>query len=86
VLVSLPSAKPRALGKHHICRVPIHRHWATWLIYRVPGHSANRLPSARDMTLGKVRIAVGLFAECSLPSVTLGKYFAECNLLFAECN
>ena len=43
------------------------------------------LPSARDTTLGKVRIAVGFFAECRLPSVTLDKYFAECNLSFAEC-
>jgi len=51
-----------------------------------PEASTNPLPSARDTTLGKVRIAVGFFAECRLPSVTLGKYFAECNLSFAECN
>jgi len=29
---------------------------------------------------------VGSFAECLLPSVTLGKDFAEWNLSFAECN
>jgi hypothetical protein len=26
-----------------------------------------------------------IFAECSLPSVTLGKAFAECKMAFAEC-
>jgi hypothetical protein len=26
-----------------------------------------------------------IFAECSLPSVTLGKAFAECKIAFAEC-
>ena len=50
------------------------------------GHSAKPLPSARNPTLGKVNIAVGYFAECLLPSVTLGKDFAEWNLSFAECN
>jgi hypothetical protein len=44
------------------------------------------------LTLGKVfaecpKKALGKepFAECSLPSVTLGKAFAECKIAFAEC-
>jgi hypothetical protein len=41
-------------------------------------HSANLLPSAREKVLGKEGFADALFAEPSLPSVTLGKAFAEC--------
>jgi len=44
------------------------------------------LPSARDSTLGKAPFAVRGFAEWHLPSVTLGKAFAECKQGFAECN
>jgi hypothetical protein len=36
------------------------------------------LPSAREKVLGKEVFADALFAEPSLPSVTLGKAFAEC--------
>jgi hypothetical protein len=36
------------------------------------------LPSAREKVLGKEGFADALFAEPSLPSVTLGKAFAEC--------
>jgi hypothetical protein len=36
------------------------------------------LPSAREKTLGKEGFADALFVEPSLPSVTLGKGFAEC--------
>jgi hypothetical protein len=36
-------------------------------------------------TLGKEPFADEIFAECSLPSVTLGKAFAECKIAFAEC-
>jgi hypothetical protein len=36
------------------------------------------LPSAREKALGKEGFADALFAEPSLPSVTLGKAFAEC--------
>jgi hypothetical protein len=36
------------------------------------------LPSARQKALGKEGFADALFAESSLPSVTLGKGFAEC--------
>jgi hypothetical protein len=30
-------------------------------------------------------LSMKTFAECSLPSVTLGKAFAECKIAFAEC-
>jgi hypothetical protein len=36
------------------------------------------MPSAREKVLGKEVFADALFAEPSLPSVTLGKAFAEC--------
>jgi hypothetical protein len=35
--------------------------------------------------LGKELFADEIFAECSLPSVTLGKAFVECKIVFAEC-
>jgi hypothetical protein len=41
------------------------------------------LPSARQKVLGKEAVADVQFAERSLPSVTLGKVFAECFLGFA---
>jgi hypothetical protein len=43
------------------------------------------LPSVRKKALGKELFADEIFAECSLPSVTLGKAFAECKIAFAEC-
>jgi hypothetical protein len=36
------------------------------------------LPSAREKALGKEAFADAVFAEPSLPSVTLDKAFAEC--------
>jgi hypothetical protein len=33
----------------------------------------------------KESFADEIFVECSLPSVTLGKGFAECKIAFAEC-
>jgi hypothetical protein len=48
-------------------------------------HSAKPLPSARQKALGKDVFADEIAAECALPSVTLGKGFAECNSGFAEC-
>jgi hypothetical protein len=42
------------------------------------------LPSVRKKALGKEPFADEIFAECSLPSVTLGKAFAECKIAFAE--
>jgi hypothetical protein len=43
------------------------------------------LPSVRKKALGKEPFADEIFVECSLPSVTLGKAFAECKIAFAEC-
>jgi hypothetical protein len=48
-------------------------------------HSAKSLPSARQKVLGKEVVADVQFAERSLPSVTLGKVFAECKIAFAVC-
>jgi hypothetical protein len=48
-------------------------------------HSTKSLPSARQKVLGKEAVADVQFAERSLPSVTLGKVFAECFICFAEC-
>ena len=49
------------------------------------GHSAKSSPSARQKTLGKTSFAVKPFVECRLPSVTLGKPFAECFWGFTVC-
>jgi hypothetical protein len=38
-----------------------------------------------EKILGKEPFADKMFAECSLPSVTLDKGFAECKMAFAEC-
>jgi hypothetical protein len=43
------------------------------------------LPSARQIVLGKEAVADVQFTERSLPSVTLGKAFAECKITFAVC-
>jgi hypothetical protein len=43
------------------------------------------LSSARQKVLGKEAVADVQFVERSLPSVILGKVFAECFLGFAEC-
>jgi hypothetical protein len=43
------------------------------------------LPSAQQKVLGKEAVADVQFAERSLPSVTLGKGFAECKIAFAVC-
>jgi hypothetical protein len=43
------------------------------------------LPSAQQKVLGKEAVADVQFAERSLPSVTLGKGFAECIIAFAVC-
>jgi len=48
-------------------------------------YSAKALPSARYIALGKEPFADKSYAGGSLPSVTLGKLFAECKLGFAEC-
>jgi hypothetical protein len=51
----------------------------------VKRHSANSLPSVWQKVLGKETAADVQFPERSLPSVTLGKAFAECKIAFAEC-
>jgi hypothetical protein len=51
----------------------------------VKWHSANSLPSARQKVLDKEAVVDVQFVERSLPSVTLGKAFAECKIAFAEC-
>ena len=43
------------------------------------------LPSVRQKVLGKETAANVQFAERSLPSVTLGKAVAECEIAFAVC-
>jgi hypothetical protein len=81
-LASLPSAK-QTLGKGSVTVT-----WRRDGDFSLPSgkrHSANSLPSARQKVLGKETAADVQFAERSLPSVTLGKAFAECKIAFAEC-
>ena len=49
------------------------------------GLALGKLPSARYNALDKEVFADKLFTERPLPSVTLGKGFAECISAFAEC-
>jgi hypothetical protein len=58
---------------------------AAFLCRVLSGTQQRSLPSAREKALGKEGFADALFAEPSLPSVTLGKAFAECFQGFAEC-
>jgi hypothetical protein len=60
-----PSPSPGAVTAAFLCRV-------------LPGNRQTSLPSAREKVLDKEGFADALFAEPSLPSVTLGKAFAEC--------
>jgi hypothetical protein len=54
--------------------------------YRVSyRHSAKALLSARRKTFGKAYFAAKFYVILALPNVALGKRFAECILLFAEC-
>jgi len=75
--MSLPSVGNRTLGK------PLDAVWATFVCRVSNGHLAKALPSARKKTLGKACFAIIFFAISALPSVALGKWFAECFLLFA---
>jgi hypothetical protein len=75
---SLPRAS-RANTRQRIC----HRHLAPWrwlFFAECHGHSANSLRSARQKILGKEAVVDVQFAERSLPSITLGKAFAECKI------
>jgi hypothetical protein len=67
----LPSALSRALGK--------------WCRHGTFSLSRAVLGCARQKALSKEAFADDFFAEPSLPSAALGKAFAECILLFAEC-
>ena len=58
---------------------------AAFLCRVLPGTRQTSLPSAREKVIGKEGFADALFAEPSLPSVTLGKAFAECKIAFAVC-
>jgi hypothetical protein len=60
-----PSPSPVAVTAAFFCRV-------------LSGTRQTFLPSAREKVLGKEGFADALFAEPSLPSVTLDKAFAEC--------
>jgi hypothetical protein len=60
-----PSSSPGAVTATFLCRV-------------LSGTRQRGLPSAREKALGKEAFADALFAESSLPSVTLGKAFTEC--------
>jgi hypothetical protein len=79
-----------------LCRVPkktlgkgsvtvTWRHDSDFSLPSTKWHSANSLSSARQKVLGKEAVIDVQFAERSLPSITLGKVFAECFLGFAEC-
>jgi hypothetical protein len=61
----LPSPSPGAVTATFLCRV-------------LSSTRQRSLLSAREKALGKEGFADALFAEPSLPSVTLGKAFAEC--------
>jgi hypothetical protein len=58
---------------------------ATFLCRVLPGTRQTSLPSAREKVLDKEGFTDALFAEPSLPSVTLGKSFAECHTRQSLC-
>jgi hypothetical protein len=94
---SLPSAAWTTLGKDnffvechqgHSAKPPSPSHGAVtaaFLCRVLPGTWQRGLPSAREKALGKEGFADALFAEPSLPSVTLGKAFAECHTRQSLC-
>jgi hypothetical protein len=87
---ALPSAARKTLGKAIFVAECHRRHSAkssspspgvvtvAFLCRVLPGTRQTSVPSAREKVLGKEVFANALFAEPSLPSVTLGKGFAEC--------
>ena len=81
IFCRVPDTSP--LGKGDVRRAVSVR--STFLCRVLPWHSAKALPSARYIALGKEPFADKSYADGSLPSVTLGKLFAECKLGFAEC-
>ena len=92
----LQSVMAGALGKQgHVCRVPRpldtlqmrpDRFRAVMLLFFLPSVCFSTWQSLSDKkTLGKETFAGTVDVECRLPSVTLGKAFAECFLGFAVC-
>jgi len=81
IFCRVPDTSP--LGKGDVRRAVSVR--STFLCRVLTWHSAKALPSARYIALGKEPFADKSYAGGSLPSVTLGKLFAECKLGFAEC-
>jgi hypothetical protein len=87
---SLPSAARKTLGKDnffaechkgHSAKPPSPSPGvvtAAFLCRVLSGTRQKGLPSAREKALGKEGFADALFVEPFLPSVTLGKAFAEC--------
>ena len=80
IFCRVPDTSP--LGKGDVRRAVSVR--STFLCRVLTWHSAKALPSARYIALGKEPFADKSYAGGSLPSVTLGKLFAECKLGFAE--
>jgi hypothetical protein len=87
---SLPSAARKTLGKDNFFAECHQGHstkppspspgavTAAFLCQVLSGTRQRGLPSAREKALGKEGFTDALFAEPYLPSVTLGKAFAEC--------
>jgi hypothetical protein len=87
---SLPSAAGQTLGKDNSFAECHQGHsvkptspspgavTAAFLCRVLSGTRQTYLPSAREKVLGEEGFADALFAEPSLPSVTLGKAFAKC--------
>ena len=81
IFCRVPDTSP--LGKGDVRRAVFVR--STFLCRVLTWHTAKALPSARYIALGKEPFADKSYAGGSLPSVTLGKLFAECKLGFVEC-
>jgi hypothetical protein len=75
----------KTLGKGSVTVTVTWRRDSDFSLSSAKWHSANSLPSARQKVLGKEAVVDVQFAECSLPSVTLSKAFAECKIAFVEC-
>ena len=88
--VSLPSFRWMALGEacfRLALSKPLTVALPASVLYfaeSVPAHG-NALPSVRKKILGKDEFAVTSLVVCGLPSVALGKPFAEWKRAFAEC-